>query len=649
MQIKNLVIYGSGDRVRVLPFGLGKVNIITGESKTGKTAIVSIIDYCLGSDECNIPSGVIRDNTEWFGITVKLLSEELFIARRNPSKLGQSTTSDLCLIRGTEIASIPSASELEINSKAELLRRLFESKLRISEYEHTADNLTRNSLSATFSHARTFCFQPQDLIAQPSHLFYRQNSLKGGFVTQAIKDTLPYFLGAIREDNLRIEQEIAQKKKLLRRFQREHQAADGIRQEGVSRIYEFVEEAKEVELLPSGLFLEDEMQALDALAGIIDGANDNQGNASGENDVLNRLVRERISLKSDLEDVRNQIFAATAFANEAQGYSSEAKEQEKRLLSIELYKEPSEGKNWNSLLGVETDNITPTVEQINQSLIALRTMLQNTTQEQPKLRAYIAGLRAKEAEIENQIRLCTNQINAVYREQDDAKKLRDLNVRKGKVIGRVSLFLESLDISPDFSNLKGQINQLEREIDELESKISQEEKEERLAAILNKINLQMSTWSSNLDIEYRGDPIRFDLKRLTLIADTFKESIPLMQMGSGANWVSYHLLIHFALHTHFIQHSRPIPRFLVLDQPSQVYYPPDKDDNPELRGFQSADEIAVKQMFDFMFEVTEKLEGKFQVIVTDHARLRYPEFEESIVEIWRDGMKLIPSSWYAEA
>ena len=47
-QIKEIVLYsGSGDRRR-LRFNVNRVNIITGKSGTGKSAIVPILDYCLG-------------------------------------------------------------------------------------------------------------------------------------------------------------------------------------------------------------------------------------------------------------------------------------------------------------------------------------------------------------------------------------------------------------------------------------------------------------------------------------------------------------------------------------------------------------------------------------------------------------------------
>ena len=64
MQIQNIILYKDAEHNRVLTFETGKVNIITGESKSGKTAIINIVDYCLGSKDCKIADGVIRDNVQ---------------------------------------------------------------------------------------------------------------------------------------------------------------------------------------------------------------------------------------------------------------------------------------------------------------------------------------------------------------------------------------------------------------------------------------------------------------------------------------------------------------------------------------------------------------------------------------------------------
>ena len=58
--IKAIIIFNENDEKRLVPLKQG-VNIITGESKTGKSALVEIIDYCLCSTRCTIPKGKITD------------------------------------------------------------------------------------------------------------------------------------------------------------------------------------------------------------------------------------------------------------------------------------------------------------------------------------------------------------------------------------------------------------------------------------------------------------------------------------------------------------------------------------------------------------------------------------------------------------
>ena len=61
-QIRQIVLWPrkGGLEPRVVYFQPGTVNVITGASQTGKSAIVPIIDYCLGSGKCSIPVNVIR-------------------------------------------------------------------------------------------------------------------------------------------------------------------------------------------------------------------------------------------------------------------------------------------------------------------------------------------------------------------------------------------------------------------------------------------------------------------------------------------------------------------------------------------------------------------------------------------------------------
>lgn len=145
MQIKSLVFYNKLGEKRLLPFKIGKVNIITGESKTGKTALIDIVNYCLGSDDCRISEGIIRDTVEWFGILIQLETEQVFIARQNPNRLNQSSTQYI-YFSNSDVVSIPELSEISNNSDTGTLKDFFTKKMFIAEFTNRPETGTRDAL-----------------------------------------------------------------------------------------------------------------------------------------------------------------------------------------------------------------------------------------------------------------------------------------------------------------------------------------------------------------------------------------------------------------------------------------------------------------------------------------------------------------------
>jgi hypothetical protein len=79
----------------------GALNVISGASKTGKSAIIPIIDYCLGADRCAIPVETIRDACSWFGLVVETEDGQKLFARREPG--GQKTTGDMFAADGDTV------------------------------------------------------------------------------------------------------------------------------------------------------------------------------------------------------------------------------------------------------------------------------------------------------------------------------------------------------------------------------------------------------------------------------------------------------------------------------------------------------------------------------------------------------------------
>jgi hypothetical protein len=100
-----------------------------------------------------------------------------------------------------------------------------------------------------------------------------------------------------------------------------------------------------------------------------------------------------------------------------------------------------------------------------------------------------------------------------------------------------------------------------------------------------------------------------------------------------------------ALHDFFVSAERPVPRFLILDQPTQVYYPPERDAEGSLEGLKNEDQEAVRRIFELLLNFVARLAPNFQVIVTDHADLRDERFQAAVAGRWRGNLKLIPLDW----
>ena len=94
--------------------------------------------------------------------------------------------------------------------------------------------------------------------------------------------------------------------------------------------------------------------------------------------------------------------------------------------------------------------------------------------------------------------------------------------------------------------------------------------EERKQSALSRIQEDMTKWAKALQLEHSDNPYRLDLNKVTVVVDKPERPVPLKQLGSGSNWVGVHLIAYFALQRFFVNANRPVPRFLFLDQPSQV-------------------------------------------------------------------------------
>jgi DNA repair ATPase RecN len=640
-QILNIVLYGHNKQRRILPLRYGQLNIITGASKTGKTALIEIIDYCLGSDECGIPEGKIRRTVDWVGIHLQLINGESFIARRLPPS-GKRTSSEIYYDLGAHL-TLPNYKELEEKTHMNLsgLKNLLTKHAGIGENIHTpGEGKTRRPLSANIRHALYFTFQQQSEIISNRHLFHKQDQ---PFIPLAIRDVLPYFLGIVGDDHVVKQEKLRRLRRELRVLERQLKEYESIRGRGISKAQALLSEAQDIGLFTSNVFPDTWQDSIEALQQIRSQSVEPEEELAREGDAFKRLQKERDELTRELRVLKEQFSAAKALSSDRKNFSQETQSHVLRLRSIDLFGKLSTEDSQicpicQSFIG---EDALPSTSDIQTSIHRLESRVRDVEERSPQMDGVIRTLKGKLEEVKQKLRDNTTELEAVQASNQRLQAVRDRAARRAYILGRIELYLESLPPLGDSSELKKEITAVTIQVQSLEEELSSESVQERLESILHLLSQDMSTWAKCLKLEHSEYPLRLDVKHLTVVADTIDGPIPMERMGSGENWVGYHLIAHFALHKCFVEKNRPVPRFLFIDQPSQVYFPSDIDTGKE----KDEDRESVARMFRLALELVQQLSPDFQIIITDHADIDREWFQSCVVERWRDGKKLVPEEW----
>ena len=649
LQIRAIVLYGPNGAVRKIDFRLGQVNVITGQSRTGKSAIIDILDYCLGRSTFRVFEGVNRDVVSWYALLLQASGTQVFIAKPAP-KAGASSQSSVHL-RISDRIDIPDLSQLDTNSNDDALIGYLSSLLGISPnlsvpgHEHT-----RLPVQATIDHAKFYLFQEQGEIANRGLLFHRQGEQ---YLPQAIKDTLPYLLGAVPEDRLTLVQEERELRRRLRTLERrtsELNAISGIQSPQGLRL---VAEAIEVGLLAQGADTSSEESTRAVLEGAARWQSStpltdlDEGSQLGVSMALDAARRE-------YQEEYERLVQIKYFETQTTGFSAAALEQVQRLQAIDVVANGPGGDATCPLCG-SSNHPMPIAEEIRKNLAELETDLKIVEARRPRLREHAARVEQRLGSARERTQTLQTRLSAIAQATDAAQFQRDTNSRVAMVVGRISLYLESVaEVAPDAS-LTQELENARARLRTLSDLLDDEQSAVELSSALNRIGVTMTALARELKLEFAGSPYRLDLNSLTVIADTKARAIPMERMGSGENWLGCHLIALLALHKHFVENKRPVPGFLVIDQPSQVYFPSTAsyralDGTTDSLQRSDADIDAVARMFVLLGKVCAELAPHFQIIVTEHANLPEPWFQSMLVEApWREGRALIPSEWIGSA
>lgn len=657
LQLLEIVLWSKNPNLppRRLKFVAGVTNVITGGSKTGKSAVIPIVDYCLGSDRCAVPVSTIRDSCSWFGVLLNTNDGQMLIARREPGE--QQNTGDMLLLEGRSVEIPESAPER--NTTLDAVKRVLDRLAGLSNLGFDPTGLAGGFKDRpSFRDMAAFTFQPQNIVANPDVLFYKADTTEH---REKLRTIFPYILGAITPEFLAKRWEMEQLQRELKRLERELSAQAHATERWKAELKAWISEARQLGLVPEDEVLEErkESELIDVLRQVVAKSSRDALVTATAIEISSReageLDQEEAAVALHLSEVRTRMEKMIKLRDTVDEYTGALQKQRDRLGLSRWLRELQHDASCPVCGGQFKD----AQHELNLLCDALAEVEASARQMSPVPAAFDREL----VNVREDVRRHTDQLQAVRlrrrRLEERSKPANeDAWQRSGvdRFLGRAEQALSMFAFSTIDDDVRTNVEKLRSRLEELRNELSDADIRNRIRSSLSRVSGFMSMVLPSLDTERPNDPAELNIDDLTIrVTGESGRKDHLWEIGSGANWLSYHIAVTLALQKLFLeQAASPVPSMLVYDQPSQVYFPqtlarePVMGDDPQLS---DEDVTAVRKVFETFGRSVISSNGGLQIIVLDHAgRDVWGEVEGvHLVEEWREGRALIPQSWLAQS
>ncbi len=644
-------------RPRIVPFEPGKINVISGESGSGKSTLTWIVDYCLGSDKCSIPVGLIRDLTGWFGLHLKLANTEMIVARRNPED--QQSTTDLYWNEGLKL-EVPAI--VQKNARVDDLKNRFNQIANLPSLDFSTDESVGYGGRPSSRDMAAFNFQPQHIVANPYTFFFKADTTEH---REKLRIIFPLVLGSIDATTLAKQRELKDTEREYDKLRRELEARTTAARAWEAEVESYYLQAKGLGLLadsPSpgadwGLdkyLLElrrvpDSVRKMD-LPDVQEGTNEA---ATGE---FLRVAAEEDQLAQDTGSLKRRLDKIEQLSASLNDYGTSFTSQEDRLEGVGWMEEKLRNNHECPVCTAVHTNGNTRLTELQSLAREMKTLAVSVRQAPAKLDQEQANIRQELRDKETllsrarQKRKFLEERTATFAAQ--RQRVRQIYL----FVGRVEQALENVMSSRNVDDLQDKAKGLAERLARLRRELDGKSRQDRLNAAIDKVSARIADYAKRLRLEHATENVRLNTRELTLQFRPLSGRTDfLWEVGSGQNWVGYHVAGLLALHEHFSGlPQNPVPRFLMIDQPSQVYFPeawPAMDQTPSgLKPSERSPDIeGVRRIFAALSEFMSVLKGQFQVIVTEHAgSITWQGIENvHLVANWREGHDdfLIPAEW----
>jgi hypothetical protein len=647
-QVLKLILWSrAGHAPRVVDFAPGMVNVISGASKTGKSAVIPIIDYCLASGKCSIPVGAIREACSWFGIVIDTMEGQKLLARREPGEARQ--TGDMFLLEG-EIVSVPQQAP-DKNTTADIVKKMLDRLGGVSQLGLDPD---RDVAQVSFRDLMAFTFQPQYIVANPMVLYFNADTSEH---REKLKAIFPYVLGALTPAMLAARWEIERLTRDLRRKETALAAARSAVRAWQTETQAWIRNAIELGLLPVDTRIPEEWNEIVDLLRRVANADTRSAFASLASIELTMqqiqvLWQSESEAAANLADQRQRLNEIQRLLTNSETYGSAIRIQRDRLDIASWLRARADdaGDPLVVLSGAGREKLDALTQALAGIEVQLRTqpsLSDAFDRERLRLRVEVEAATVRLAGIRQEIVLLEQR-------SDLARAAGFRQDRIERFVGRLEQALASFDRSDEGSLLAEEATKLVERITELRKIYSESQVGRKTANALRQIEAYAATIIPTLDAEWPEAPIQLLIGDLTIKVVQKDREDYLWEIGSGANWLAYHVAVTLALQRFFMgEVNHPVPYLLIYDQPSQVYFPRGfdvADEEPREGRTRDEDIAAIRKVFAAIGREVIRAKGRLQVIVLDHAGPDvWGEIEGVVLaQEWRGDEKLVPSEWLNE-
>jgi len=625
--IKKIIIFGSQGEQRELTLTNG-LNIISGHSKKGKSALIEIVDYCLCATVPSIPKGIISDFSDLFCIVMKVDSNYLVIARPNNddlrSKIYVSLETNKSFLNDFNISYFKDKQLLKIKGAGQ---ENIEKFLGLNVLNSNIVNSEKLKGKASLRNMTPFLYQYQNLIASKHALFSKMDDYNK---KTNIIEQIPVFLGIVDAEYYSLKRQIDDISKKLKAIEREKQKEQTFnaqyqkRLEGLCINYFSIvgKNLPEYRNIHELISLSKDLPFFDK-----------------SEPFKSDLTRLYSKLRTELSNKTLELNNTSSEIKKIEGISKNANKTISRLSSIQNRTEHVEETACQCpICGHDVESLTDEAQSIKKALNSLNAEVGSMANFARFDSEQLENLKINRRDIQKKISELNTQINDLESYNSKIKEYKDKRDSLGYLRAKIEVVVEQISNRINIGDFG------EKElIDELES-LKKSLQKYNFESDLNDSQYKLNSWANSLanalDFETQFLPAKLNLslKDLSIIHNDKKYGkLRLSDFGSGANWLAFHLAASIGfLRLFSYKKNSPVPNFLFIDQPSQVYFP---------RDFNSQDDD-IKKVENIYIQIIKslkegrKVSGKYsQVIILDHADnldLKHFKYERYVRAKWFD-------------